>query len=284
MFTRIKVTVEVKVKKFLVLLPVLLTAAIVANATKAEDHTSGPPLIHEIIHSSILLEERPIRIQLPRGYEQSESQYPVLFILDAEHEEHFNWSLETTDLLTVKGQIPEMIIVGIENVNRLRDMSVPVFENKGKTVVGGAEKFLRFLEKELIPFVNEEYRTSTTRTLYGVSASATFSIFTMVTQPTVFDAYVAASPSFFVNYDIINANARNYFATDKDLDKVFFMNLGTEDHEKRVTQTRAFAELVEQLAPPVFRWELRVMGGVGHVPRSSLEDGLRMIFSQATTN
>ena len=271
-------------KKFLVLLPVLFTALIAANSTKAQDHTSGPPLIREIIHSSILLEERPIRIQLPRAYEQSESQYPVLFILDAEHEEHFKWSLETTELLTAKGQIPEMIIVGIENTNRLRDMSVPVFEYEGKTVVGGAEKFLGFLEKELIPFINDKYRTSTSRILYGVSATATFSIFTMVTQPTVFDAYVAASPSFFVNYDIINANARKYFATNKDLNKVFFMNLGTEDHEKRVTQTRAFADLIEQLAPPEFRWELRVMNGDGHVPRSSLEDGLKMIFSQATTN
>jgi hypothetical protein len=88
--------------------------------------------------------------------------------------------------------------------------------------------------------------------------------------------------SFFVNEELINEYSRNFFSGTESLGKVFFMNLGTEDAAKRVRQTKAYAGLVEQLAPPEFKWELRIMDGLGHVPKTSLEDGLEMVFSHMT--
>ena len=253
-------------------------------AQGVEDQGSDLIITREIVRSDILREERPILVRLPRGYEQSDSQYPVLFILDAEHDEHFKRSVDITKSLADSGEIPRMIIVGVENTNRLRDMNVPAFEYRGESIVGGADNFLKFIEEELVTFIDDNYRTAHSRILFGASASATFSIFTMVSYPAVFDAYIASSPSFFVNYEIINSNTRKFFASQKHHNQLFFMNLGTEDITKRVTQTKAYAALIKQLAPIEFKWELRVMDGDGHVPETSLKDGLEMIFAQTNTN
>lgn len=231
-----------------------------------------------IIQSSVLQEERPILVHLPREYDVSGSQYPVLYILDADQGDHFQKSVELVESLAEGGEIPGMIIIGIENTSRLRDMNVPVFNYQGASIVGGADKFLKFIESELITFIDENYRTSPSRILFGRSASATFSIFAMVSHPLVFDAYIASSPSFFVNEESITVNTQKFFENKKSLDRIFFMNLGTEDSTKRVKQTKQYAALIEQLAPSEFKWELRIMNGSGHVPKTSLEDGLGMVY------
>ena len=244
----------------------------------ADDHIGDWVSMRTSIQSGILQEERPIRIHLPRKYELSGGRYPVLFVLDADQEDLFKYAVRDAGLLADRGEIPAMIIVGIENTNRLRDMNVPDFEYQGEAVVGGAGKFLDFIKEELVPYIDEKYRTSHPKIVFGGSASATFSIFAMVSRPAVFDAYIASSPSFFVNEKLIDQYSRNFFSGSESLDRVFFMNLGTEDTAKRVRQTKAYAVLVERLAPPEFKWELRVMDGLGHVPKTSLEDGLEMVF------
>jgi hypothetical protein len=175
-------------------------------------------------------------------------------------------------------ELPQMIIVGIENTNRLRDMNVPVFEYKGKSIVGGADNFLKFLEKEVVTSIDENYRTSNFRILFGISASATFSIFAMVSRPNVFSAYIASSPSFYVNKKLIRVKTQRFFENKKSFNRFFFMNLGTGDSLNRVEQTWRYATLLREIVPSDFKWELRVMNGEGHVPITSLEDGLQMIY------
>ena len=180
--------------------------------------------------------------------------------------------------LVGRGELPNMIIVGIENTDRLSDMNALSFEFRGETIVGGAGKFLEFIEQELVTFIDEKYQTSKFRILFGRSASATFSIFTMVSNPATFRAYIASSPSFFVNEELILSRTREFFGSGNSVDRIFFMNLGTEDSAKRVEQTMAYANLLEEIAPADFKWEMRVMNGEGHVPVTSMEDGLQMIF------
>ena len=235
----------------------------------------------EVIHSGVLMEDRPILIHLPRDYQASGNNYPVLFILDADQGRHFQRSVEVVESFADCVELPQMIIVGIENTNRLRDMNVPTFEYKGKSIVGGAENFLKFIEEEVVTSIDENYRTSNFRILFGRSASATFSIFAMVSRPEVFNAYIASSPSFYVNNELIRVKTQKLFANIKSFNRIFFMNLGTGDSMNRVEQTREYAALLREIAPSDFKWELRVMSGEGHVPVTSLEDGLQMIYGNS---
>lgn len=252
-----------------------------ADAQDAIVHTGESSISQKTIPSTVLQEERPLRIYLPRGYGLSETRYPVLVILDTEQEDHFQRSVQVAESLADHDKLPRMIIVGIDNTDRFRDMNVPEFEYRDLSYDGRADEFLQFIDKEFFAFIDQEFRTTPFRILFGRSASATFSIYAMVTRPALFRAYIASSPSFFVNYEIIVANTRKFFAENESPDRVFFLNLGTEDSEKRVTQTKEYAGLVGQLAPPEFRWQLEVMHGIGHVPETSMEDGLKMIFKAA---
>jgi predicted alpha/beta superfamily hydrolase len=235
---------------------------------------------HEVMHSTVLKEDRTLRIHLPRDYQASKSHYPVLFILDAEQGIHFQRSVEILESLADREELPRLIIVGIENTNRLRDMNAVTFEYDGQSIVGGSDKFLSFIQTEVIAFVDKNYRTSNFRILFGRSASAAFSIFAMVSAPGAFDAYIASSPSFYVNNEIIRVRTRTYFASKSSFDRIFFMNLGTDDSINRIEQTRSYAGLLDDIAPSEFKWELKVMHGEGHVPITSLEDGLQMIFGE----
>ena len=52
-----------------------------------------------------------------------------------------------------------------------------------------------FLSKELIPNIEKDYRTNSYRILSGHSASGQFVLYTLTSEPTLFNAYFAVSPS-----------------------------------------------------------------------------------------
>lgn len=239
---------------------------------------SDRDLVRETLYSSILQEDRPIKIHLPENYQAKGQGLPVLYVLDAEHDDHFGKVIRDAGALAATGVTPGMIIVGIENTDRLMDMNVPDFEYQGRSVDGRATEFLEFIRQELIPHIDRSYHTTDYRIVFGVSSSATFSMYAMVTRPETFDAYIASSPSFFVNVEILQDHTRRFLAGEQWRHRVLFMVLGTEDHEIRVRQTREYAAMLEQLAAPGFKWEMRVMEGLGHVPDESLAEGLEMVF------
>src|SRR4051812_29636798 len=75
------------------------------------------------IHSNILNEDRTIMVYLPEGYSESDESYPVLYLTDAET--HFIHTGGNVSFLSSPGidYIPKLIIVGITNTNRARDLT-----------------------------------------------------------------------------------------------------------------------------------------------------------------
>jgi len=160
------------------------------------------------ISSKVLNEERKIWIHLPRsanfkGF--SKQKYPVVYLLDGDA--HFNsvvgiiQELSETNGNTI---CPEMIIVGIPNTNRTRDLTpthsdidLP-FVNKGLSEQsGGGEKFAEFLEKELIPYIDSKYPTAPYKTLIGHSFGGLTAINILTNHTSLFNAYVAIDPSMW---------------------------------------------------------------------------------------
>ena len=160
------------------------------------------------ISSKVLNEERKIWIHLPRsasfkGF--SKQKYPVVYLLDGDA--HFNsvvgiiQELSETNGNTI---CPEMIIIGIPNTNRTRDLTpthsdidLP-FVNKGLSEQsGGGEKFAEFLEKELIPYIDSKYPTAPYKTLIGHSFGGLTAINILTNHTSLFNAYVAIDPSMW---------------------------------------------------------------------------------------
>ena len=99
-----------------------------------------------VLRSTYLNESRDIFVHLPEGYETSEKKYPVLYVLDAE--DVFGFAVGAARFLSIS-RMPEMIVVGIPNTNRERDLWVNLEPD------GGYIKFVDFLENELIPYIDK---------------------------------------------------------------------------------------------------------------------------------
>jgi len=146
-------------------------------------------------YSSILKEERTIWVYNPgpdKSHAGSGERYPVLYLLDAE--EHFHATAGIIKQMT--GRWPGMIVVGITNTNRRRDLTPPSTAAKDSNS-GGADNFLQFIESELIPRVDSMYYTAPYRIFSGHSLGGLAVVHTLVNRPTLFNAYVAIDPSLW---------------------------------------------------------------------------------------
>jgi len=162
------------------------------------------------LHSRVLDEERTILIHLPKDYALSEKKYPALYVLDAEF--FFQQAVSAveflSELLYINVQpIPKMVIVGIVNVDRNRDYT-PTYapeQADGRLVFptsGKAERFLEFLNTELFPFIDSNYKTEPFRVLSGWSLGGLITVYTYFKHNNFFSAYLAISPSLWWDGDL----------------------------------------------------------------------------------
>lgn len=257
-------------KMFLAL--VLLSG--IASLSKAGDnqYVIGEKMT---IQSNILNEERGIIVYLPETYNLVSQNYPVLYLLDGDA--HFHHGSGIVKFLAGNGNIPEMIVVAIQNVDRTRDFSPSHLEQYPTS--GGAEKFLQFLGEELIPFVDQQFRTEPYRILMGHSFGGSFAVFAMLSEPTLFNAYISISP--YLMYD----NLYTVKLTKKELKKVYrpdvmlYMTIGNEP--AYFESLDEFRNIVEKQSPEGLKFTLTKMDDENHgsIAHLSIYRGLESIFS-----
>lgn len=149
------------------------------------------------IRSSVLGEHRRIFISLPADYEHSSERYPTLYLLDGEF--HFTHVAGFARFLGGVGDIPKLIVVGIETADRrVRDYSPPPVRlppDLSPEEVGGADRFMNFLASELAPFIEARYRSQPYRLLMGHSMGGLFAVRALWSKPCAFHALIALDPS-----------------------------------------------------------------------------------------
>ncbi len=146
-------------------------------------------------------------INIPEDYTKNKNKiYPTVFLLDANV--YFDIICSSIKKINQNNKFVEPIIIGIgykdfitNDSLRNRDYTFPVaLQTDSFPISGRAEKFLSFIENELIPFINKKFRTDTTnRTLMGHSLGGYFSLFALqkhqIENITIFKTYVSASPA-----------------------------------------------------------------------------------------
>lgn len=179
--------------------------------TKAQ--TDNKVTIGTIEHftSKILNEDRELRIYVPNSGSEnifSQQKYPVLYLLDGEA--HFNSVVGMMQQLCNNGNtvVPEMIIVGISNTDRMRDLSpthikddLPVMDSIAAKNTGGNEKLFAFMEKELFPYIENKYKTEPYRMLIGHSLGGLTVINALVNHTQLFNAFIAIDPSMWWDHE-----------------------------------------------------------------------------------
>ncbi|MEO6977606.1 MAG: alpha/beta hydrolase-fold protein [Mucilaginibacter sp.] len=143
----------------------------------------------DTIYSKILNEKRTLLIHVPDG--GKDDRYPVLYILDGE--DHFNSAVAIVQQMA--GVIPDMIVIGITNTVRQRDLApTPV---AGDNVSGGGENFIKFISDELFPYIDKHYPTAPYRVFSGHSLGGLTVANTLINHTWLFNAYIAIDPSLW---------------------------------------------------------------------------------------
>lgn len=181
-------------------LAVLCASGASASAQAAPEGT--PIIIGQslTIESKVLSQTRRINVHLPPEYASSGKTYPVLYLLDGGEKEDFPHIAGLAQLGELSWTYREMIVVGIEGIDRRHDLTHPTTVPQEKAdypTTGGSAAYRRFLAEELKPWVAARYRVSSESAIIGESLAGLFVVETFLKQPTLFDAYIAASPSLW---------------------------------------------------------------------------------------
>jgi predicted alpha/beta superfamily hydrolase len=241
----------------------LLSASLNGSAAAQEP---APPHETFTIQSAVMGEMRRINVYTPPGYAASDTVYPVLYMPDGGVQEDFPHIAGTVDAGIRAGELRPMLVVGIENTERRRDMTGPTQVDDDRRIaprVGGSAAFRGFIAGELIPEVHRRYRVTDESAIIGESLAGLFITETFFLQPELFDTWIALSPSLWWNAEEVVRLAGPRLRTRPD--RALTLYLSSADEEEIVRATQRLSNILRADAPPGLRW--------WYVPRPDLTHG-----------
>ena len=222
--------------KYYIYLLVLIGSILMVNQHAIAQTTESQPeqfqnRIVDSIFSKTLSESRDFWVRLPDNFQpDNDEKYAVIYLMDG-------FSLEST-LEAVYGNywghyLPHMILVGISNrSNRIRDLTTSQIKMRRGNLMndetGGAETFTKFMEKELIPYIDSKYPTMNYRTLIGHSYAGLFTINMLVNHKHLFQNYIAIDPSLDWDAQKLLKEAKQKLSTESYEGKSLFVSLAAE--------------------------------------------------------
>ena len=258
----------------------------------------------DVLYSDILKEDREIWIHLPESANNASAnsaKYPVLYLLDGDGH-FFSVTGMIKQLSTTNGNTvtPEMIVIGIPNTDRTRDLTpTHVNEMFGDTTFaktsGGGKNFLRFIEEELMPYVEKTYPASGYKTFVGHSFGGLTVIDALVDRPELFNNYVAIDPSLWWDNQELLKRAKNVLTNNNYKGKSLYVGIANTMHEEmnfmevekdtseateHIRSILEFAKAAESLEDNGlnFKWKYYDNDSHGSVPLITEYDALRYLF------
>lgn len=264
----------------------VLSLFLAFNALQSQD---AEPIVigtKHVLKSDILNEERTYWLSLPDSYDQeamSYKRYPVLIVLDGNS--HFKSISGVVNYLSSdvyrSWKIPEMIVVGIQNVDRTRDFTPDKIVTVRENNTGGGDRFLSFLEDELLPELDQKFRTNSYRILFGHSLGGLLATHAYMKEKTSFNAFLAVDPSFGT-WDSETMDQKLSALPQQSFDRYIYLataNWGKRNIRNRDRHTR-FYESLNSKCTGVLPAKLEYFENENHnsVPVVAFQQGMSAIF------
>ncbi len=261
---------------------IMLISRVTAQVPVLYNHISNDV---QVIHSKVLNQDRQIYLHVPKPDSADVNKaLPVLYLLDGEN--HFHILSAYIEYLRHWQIIPPIIIVGIVSIDRRKDLT-PVnslinFSGKVDSsykTSGGNGQFLDFIQKELMPYMDANYKTSAFKIFAGHSLGGLTTINCMLTRPNMFDAYIAISPSlWFGNKSTLRLAEKklpNLLMTNKKL----FYSCGNEDGTFQ-SDILEFDKLIKKESLKTLDYQYKYYPEEDHMtePIHAYYDALRFIY------
>ena len=223
---------------------------------------------HESFHikSVALGEDRLINVYLPAKYRASPSAaaLPVLYMPDGGTDEDFPHIAHAVDSLIIAGAIRAVMVVGIPNTERRRDLTGPTRVASDSAIaphVGKSAQFRQFIRDELIPDISRRYRVTGERTIIGESLAGLFIVETFLDDHALFTHYVAFDPSVWWNGGALIASAKAKIAAFDS--RPHSLYLATSKEPSTAVGTSQLAKMLAAANVKGLQWT--------YLPRTDLE-------------
>ena len=284
------------------LLILIISSLFIFNQKLIGQSKSTAQTTIDTLFSKTLDEYREFWVKLPENYNfNNDQEYPVVYLLDGISLQN---SLETVYDNYWGHYLPHMILVGISNrTNRTRDLTTSkVNMRRGssfKKESGGAENFTEFMENELIPYIDNKYKSLGHRTLIGHSYAGLFTINMLINHKHIFQNYIAIDPSLDWDNQKLLKEAKEKLTSESYKGKSLFVSLAAEQlhiWDEEVTMENImndsseftlFARSIIEFSNYTksqkknglnFSWKVYNEDLHGTVPLPSIRDGLIFLF------
>ncbi len=237
------------------------------------EHSEPAVTLGEIasLQSKVLNKTVPLSIHLPANYDSFKKSYPVLYMMGSDYRSRFAMLASTLDYMG-EGQIPEMILIGID-LPEGNSILLPTRENKDTTI---PDNYINFFETELMPYVDNNYRTAPFKVLYGGSNSGFFTVYTLLNKPLLFNGYFASSPSIrhipAVLQQKIKTGPLKTLAENRSLHIIYSNEEGLTNHVSE------FSRVVADHKPENFTYKVDELVNQGHVPAMDFTQFLLALY------
>jgi predicted alpha/beta superfamily hydrolase len=243
---RILEAVKLSSKMMISTLLILIQFSICSAQQKKSDFVIGDKISFE---SRVLNERKTIVVIPPYNYkDRPDEKFPVVYVLDPGNNLFATFGIVNyySDMLKI---MPRMIIVGIVSNDRERDyLPTP---SKEQPTGGGADKFLRFINSELVALIDSTYPANSERCIIGHSAGGLFAIYALENQPELFSSFICIDPSLWYDDQSCVKKMPDFLKNNKDIKKSIFISLSNE----KEMGVFSFIEVLEKYAPEGLKWD-----------------------------
>lgn len=268
------------IKKFLIFVSTLFTFHLMIFA---QSEAVKPLTIGEIrtFKSKILNEERILNIYLPQNFDKTKS-YPIIYLLDGSMNEDFIHVSGLVQFFNQMYSMPETIVVGIANIDRKRDFTFHTDLKdlqKDYPTTGHSGKFINFLEKELKPYIESQFKTTDTY-IFGQSLGGLLATEILLKKPEIFNNYFIISPSLWWDDESLLKQANQLLSKGSDTKKFVYLSVGKGEHKVMVKDAEDLYAILKKSNKKNWRVEYKLMEGDNHatILHRSLYEGLVKMF------
>lgn len=226
----------------------LATLPIAAAAVEVENAVATAPSasLARSVESAVMGKVRELNVLLPSGYEASQTRYPVIYLLDGGAAQDWPTYSARIQAAMEAGQIAPAILVGIATEDRQNELTARAGDRR---IIrqwpnhGQSDRFRRFIETEVKPLIEADYRTNGDDAVIGESAAALFIVEAYLRQPTLFDRYLAVSPSLWWDREALSKEAAALLATHPAGERQLLLTIGDEGGQMQSGMDRLVAAL-----------------------------------------
>ena len=259
-----------KIKAMASVAAMILLSASLFGQPETHPQVRLPNTEERELYSRIMDYEYGVYVTLPTGYKDNpDKTYPTLYIIDGN--QYFVFTLEPYGSLIWGNMVKEHIAVSVAYRPGQKNYRSRDFRSTER-----AADFLKFFQTELIPFIEDNYRTSQKdRTLFGHSLGGQFTLYVMLNATGTFENYILSAPS--VSADIMKYE-EDFAAVHQDLPVKLFLASGENDH--LTIGAKRFAEKLKSRNYPSLRYDelYTINGNHGTIQPTAYIEGLRFVL------